>query len=94
MPNSYSKSRIELNKIEADLITSNELLALIGLLILFGKTKKSNVSIESLWSAESIHWSPFATAAMTRTSFQLISRQITFDDNRPEIRKSKKTNKS
>ena len=85
-----TNSRIELNKIEADRITPNELLVFIGLLILFGQTKKSNDTIQSLWSAESIHWSPLTTAAMTRTRFHLISRQITFDDNRPEIRKSKK----
>ena len=61
-------------------ITSEELYAYIGLLILLGITKKSDVSVESLWCRESLHYAPFAVATMARHRFQLISRFLTFDD--------------
>jgi hypothetical protein len=53
----------------------------ICLLILFGLANKNEISIEVLWSDKSlIHYSPFATAAMSRDRFKLISRYISFDD--------------
>ena len=61
-------------------LTSNELYAFIGVLILLGITKKSKVPIEEIWSESSIHYSSFAAAALTRERFQLIIQNITFDD--------------
>jgi hypothetical protein len=61
-------------------ITPEELYAYIGVLILLGITKKSDVSVESLWCSESLHYAPIAVATMARHRFQLISRFLTFDD--------------
>jgi hypothetical protein len=66
-----------LNKKE---ITSENLYAFIGIPILLGITKKSNVSIEKLWSKDSIHFASFAMAGLSRNRFNLIARNITFDD--------------
>jgi hypothetical protein len=66
-----------LNKKE---ITSEDLYAFIGILILLEITKKSNVSIEKPWSKDSIHFAPFAKAVLSRNRFNLIARNITFDD--------------
>ena len=62
------------------LVTSTEIYAFIGVLILLGITKKSNVSVHELWSADSIHFAEFATAALSRERFQLIAQNITFDN--------------
>lgn len=61
-------------------ITIDEIYAFIGILILFGITKKIHVRIDELWSEKSIHFTPFAVAAMSRERFQLIALNITFDD--------------
>ena len=61
-------------------VSSQEIYAFIGVLILLGITKKSNESIESLWNSNSLHYASFAAATMSRDRFQLLSRYITFDD--------------
>ena len=92
----YTKKRIEkritskyvnlqyrerLDKIKANNVTEKEIYAYIGLLILFGLTNKNDISIELLWSDKSfVHFTPFASAAMSRERYQLISRYICFDD--------------
>lgn len=66
-------------------------LSLLGLLILFGLCDKNKLPITSIWNEESIHFTSFAQAALSRDKFQLISRHITFDDidNRAERRENK-----
>jgi hypothetical protein len=92
----YTKKRIEnriaskyvnlqyrenLDKIKANNVTEKEIYAYIGLLILFGLTNKNDISIELLWPDKSlVHFTPFASAAMSRERYQLISRYICFDD--------------
>ena len=69
------KYRAQKEKLRALVITPLEIYAFTGILILLGITKKSNESIESLWNSSS-----FAAATMPRDRFQLISRNIKFDD--------------
>ena len=47
-------------------ITCIEIYAFIGLLLLFGITKKSHVSIEEIWNSNSIHYASFAAATLSR----------------------------
>ena len=64
--------------------------AYIGLLLLFGTLKKSEVEISEIWSPDSIHHSFHATSTMSRNRFKLISAHICFDDyaTREERKKS------
>ena len=86
----YTNIRIKLKSINVSPITINELKAFIGLLILFGLKKINHVSIHYIWSPKSIHWVPLATGTMSRKRFALIAHEMTFDDNRAEIRHEKK----
>ena len=61
-------------------LTVEELYAFIGLFRLIGITKKTHLALDELWSVKSIHYLPIAAAAMTRERFQLIAKNITFDD--------------
>jgi hypothetical protein len=63
-----------------NLVSTNEIYAFIGVLLLLGITKKSHVSINELWSEDSIHFAEFAAAAFSRERFQLIAQNITFDN--------------
>jgi hypothetical protein len=63
----------------------NEIKAYVGLLILFGLTDKSKISIHYIWSKNACHYAPFATAALLRERFQLISNNITFEDKTESI---------
>ena len=72
--------KLKRNILENAKITPDEVYGFIGILILLGITKKSNVSIESLWKTGSLHYAPFAAATMSRERYQLISKNITFDD--------------
>ena len=74
------KYRAQKEKLRALVITPLEIYAFTGILILLGITKKSNESIESLWNSSSLHYASFAAATMPRDRFQLISRNIKFDD--------------
>jgi hypothetical protein len=56
-----------------DEITCIEIYAFIGLLLLFGITKKSNVSIEEIWNSNSIHYASFLEATLSRQRYQFIS---------------------
>ena len=53
---------------------------IIGILILFGITKKTKISIEELWSNKSIHFCSFALATFSCERFKLILQNVTFDD--------------
>ena len=46
-------------------VTTEEIYAFIGLLLLLGITKKSDVSIEYLWKADSLNYTPLAGATMS-----------------------------
>ncbi len=75
---SYRKNREKILKAE---ITVDELYAYIGLLILFGLANKNDIPIDMLRSENSmIHFSIIASVTMSRDRFQLISRNICFDD--------------
>jgi hypothetical protein len=75
------KYRDKLEKIKLNKVSDLELYAYVGLLILFGLTNKNEISIDMLWSDKSfVHFTPFASVAMSREMFQLISRHICFDD--------------
>ena len=69
----YRSKKIRLQSVE---ITTEEIYSFIGLLV----TKKSDISIEALWNCSSLHYAPFASAAMSRERFQLIIKNIIFDD--------------
>jgi hypothetical protein len=64
--------RLQRNRLESVKVTTEEIYAFIGLLLLLGITKKSDVSIESLWKADSLNYTPFAVATMSRDRFQLL----------------------
>ena len=51
----------------------------IGLLLLFGFTKKNDIEIQEIWSPDSLHHSGFATSAMQRNRFTFIASCLTFD---------------
>ena len=57
-----------------------ELRAFIGLLLLFGITKKNDVEIYQIWEIDSIHHLSWATATMSCARFKTILSTITFDD--------------
>ena len=52
----------------------------LGLLLLFGVMKRSHIEVSHLWSPDSIHYSSFATATMSRDRFKILSACISFDD--------------
>jgi hypothetical protein len=52
----------------------------IGVFILFGLTGKSNISIEEIWGENSANYSQFASITMARERFQLIVKNICFDN--------------
>ena len=72
-------------------VTVDEIYAYIGLLLLFGLTRKTDISVDELWCEKSIHYVPIASITMSRDRFQLICRNICFDDI--ETRKQREHNK-
>ena len=79
----YSAQKNYLSKNYMSQVDRIEIRTYIGLLLLFGVLKKSNVPIEDLWSEDkynNIHSCYLATAAMPRGRFKIISRCITFDE--------------
>ena len=65
-----------------------ELKAFCGLLLLFGVTKKHDVEISEIWSADSINHLDWAIVCMSRDRFKTISSKICFDNLRTrDIRK-------
>ena len=76
----YLKYKEQVNRLLKDPITVDDIYAFIGILLLLGITKKSDVNVEALWSETSIHYADFAVAAMSRDRFKLIARNLTFDD--------------
>ena len=72
--------RIKFERMISKKITLVEMYGFVGLMILFGLTGKTDVSVEEIWSEKSIHYSPIASAAMSRQRFQLITQNICFDN--------------
>jgi len=68
---------LELNDEE---LTYTEFQSFIGLLLLFGVTKKSKIEINEIWAPESLHHEHYATAAMSRNRFKRIAACLVFDD--------------
>jgi len=58
-----------------------EIRALIGLLLLFGVTKKNHVDNNEIWQDKSVHHMDHATSTMRRDRFKLLCSKISFDDN-------------
>lgn len=61
-------------------LVENEIYAYIGLLLLFGLSKKCDVEIREIWKKDSVHFLPLAVLTMSRNRFLQINRHITFDD--------------
>jgi hypothetical protein len=75
-------------------VTLEEMYAFVGLMILFGLTGKSDISIEEIWSEKSANYAEFAAVTFSRERFQLITRNICFDDlSTRNIRKTSKFHK-
>ena len=73
--------RRDIDSMKSKPIIIMEIFDYIGLLILYGLSNKNEISIESLWSDQFlIHYCPYASVALSRKRFQLISRYISFDD--------------
>lgn len=66
--------------IETKKITAIELKGYIGLLLLFGATKKHDIEIDEIYKFGSVNHMDWATVCMPRDRFHLISSNITFDD--------------
>ena len=56
-----------------------EIRGFIGMLLLF-VTKKSKIPIQDIWCPNSVHYFEYATAAFSRSRFQLLLSHITFDN--------------
>ena len=65
--------------------------AFVGLLIIFGLTRNTYIYMEVVWSERSIHFYQLACVTMSRERFQLISKNICFDNIL--TRDSRKSNK-
>ena len=57
-----------------------EIKAYIGLLLIFGVTRKRDVCINEIWNTDSLHHLFLANATMTRERFKEITSNILFDD--------------
>ncbi|CAF0737922.1 unnamed protein product [Brachionus calyciflorus] len=68
------------NRLIDDIIINNELRAFIGLLLLFGLTRKNKVDVSEIWKIGSVDHCDWATAAMSRNRFKSIMSYLTFDD--------------
>lgn len=61
----YTNKKLKsLEKTEELEINARQIKANIGILLLFGVTRKRNVSIEELWNSKSIHYSNWAATTM------------------------------
>ena len=77
----FTNKRIESkNKTSNMFVDAYEVRGFIGLLLLFGVTKKNDVEVNEIWSVESLHHSSFASSAMARNRFKFIASYLTFDD--------------
>jgi hypothetical protein len=83
----FTNDKIDKEYIGVEHVCLLEVKSFIGLLLLFGVTKKRNVDINEIWCETSVHHSAYASAAMPRDRFKLISAMIRFDkeDNRKTL---------
>lgn len=67
-------------------VNSIEIRGFIGLLLLFGVTKKNDIEVNEIWASDSLHHLGYATSAMPRDRFKFIACYLTFDSisNRDE----------
>lgn len=61
-------------------LTSEELMAYLGVLVVVGITKSKKRSLESLWSTEHFFNTPFYNTVFSRDRFKSISSHLRFDD--------------
>ena len=61
-------------------LSRTELYAYFGLLLLFGVTKKSGIDVHEMWSNDSVHHLDYASAAMTRERFKILTANLIFDN--------------
>lgn len=68
-----------------------EIRAFLGLLLLFGLTKKRDIEISDIWCPTSAHHLEMASACMSRNRFKELSSSICFDNinTRPERKNDK-----
>ena len=71
-------SRLEKSKKES--IDEIELRCFFGILLHLGYVKKNDVEIDRIWSPSDSQHSDLASAAMSRSRFQIISTHICFDN--------------
>ena len=57
-----------------------EIQAFFGLLVILGCTRKKDIDVETIWKEDSLHNLSWASAAMSRDRFKLLSTFIRFDD--------------
>lgn len=60
--------------------TRKEIRAFIGLLLIFGVTKKHDIEINMIWKEDSLHYCKWAAITMSRDRFKVLTSHITFDD--------------
>jgi hypothetical protein len=65
---------------EDDKVNEIEIKGYIGLLLLFGVTKKHDIEIDEMFNFTSVNHMDWATVCMSRNRFKFISARITFDD--------------
>ena len=65
---------------ETKKVDDTEIRGFIGLLLLFGVTKKHDIEISEIFSQSSVNSMDWATVCMSRDRFKLLSSKITFDD--------------
>lgn len=70
-------------------ISYKEFKAFIGLLLIFGVTGKNNIDINDIWMIGSPHHFDWASAAMPRDRFKLISSKVCFDDPSTRVERSR-----
>lgn len=75
-------------------LTSIELRAFFGLLLLFGCIGKNDIDIAEIWSPQSIHHLDLASACMSRDRFKIISANLCFNDRDLRATRSDATNKN
>ena len=77
----YSIDKEYIYKNNLELVNRIEIRGFFGLLLLFGVLQKRNVDIHEIWSEDgNIHHCYYATAAMPRARFKVISCCLSYDE--------------
>ena len=67
----YTNTKKIVKKLNVEPVLSIEIYGFLGLLLLFGVTKKNSVSKSEIWDPTSIHYLNYAVASMSRDRFKL-----------------------